>query len=567
MAEQHPTEIQSLAQSPLISGANVADANGTEPSTGGTFVNDLLASIVVFLVALPLCMGIAIASGVPPALGLITGIIGGIVVGSIAGSPLQVSGPAAGLTVLIYEIIQQHGFAMLGTIVLLAGVIQIALGAFKFGGWFRAIAPSVVQGMLAGIGVLIIASQIHVVVDDAPKGNGLENLASIPEAFVKGILPIDGSVHHLAAGVGLAAIAVMIAWNFVPKRLKIVPAPLVAVVVATGIAAVFNLPINYVSIDSNLFSAVTFPTFGTLTTAVTTSSILISVVAVALIASAETLLSATAVDQMHTGPRTRYNRELLAQGVGNTLCGMVGALPMTGVIVRSSANVSAGAKTRRSAIMHGVWILGSIVLLPFVLNSIPTTGLAAILVYTGFKLVSPKVIRNLAGFGRGEVLIYLVTVVAIVATNLLEGVLIGLALAIIKLLYTFSHLEVDLHPEPGDAHQMVLHLKGSATFIRLPQLAETLDKVPPGIELHVQMEDLNYIDHACLDLLSNWNKQQLTTGGSLIIEWDDLHRRYFEPPAVALSNNASDDTGSGSDVINNLKSTPNTQAVGAKAGS
>ena len=241
---------------------------------------------------------------------------------------------------------------------------------------------------------------------------------------------------------------------------------------------------------------------------------------------------------------------------------------VAGLLGKSKARETVKTQIRRKTLYRtrcGVFLV-SIVLLPFVLNSIPTTGLAAILVYTGFKLVSPKAIRQLAGFGRGEVIIYIVTVVAIVSTNLLEGVLIGLGLAIIKLLYTFSHLEVDLHPEPGDAHQMVLHLKGSATFIRLPQLAETLDKVPPGIELHVQMEDLNYIDHACLDLLSNWNKQRLTTGGALVIEWDDLHRRYFEPPAVALSNNA-DDVGSESDVINDMKSMPDEQAIGAKAGS
>jgi MFS superfamily sulfate permease-like transporter len=311
-------------------------------------------------------MGIAIASGVPPALGLITGIVGGLVVGFLAGSPLQVSGPAAGLTVLVWEMIQQHGIGMLGAIVLLAGVLQMLMGVLRMGQWFRAISPAVIQGMLAGIGVLIIASQIHVMVDDGPKGSGLKNLLSIPEAIYKGLLPIDGSSHHLAAAVGIATMALIFLWSYMPKKLQIVPAPLVAIVIVTLVVMFLQLPIKYVNVSGNLFSETAFPTWEAFARLLS-PAVIGSAVALCFIASAETLLCATAVDRMHQGERTQYNKELFAQGVGNSLCGLLGALPMTGVIVRSTANVGAGGKTRVSAILHGVWILGLVALAPFIL--------------------------------------------------------------------------------------------------------------------------------------------------------------------------------------------------------
>jgi MFS superfamily sulfate permease-like transporter len=502
----------------------------------GSFGSDLLASVVVFLVALPLCMGVAIASGAPPAYGLITGIIGGIIVGALGGSPLQVSGPAAGLTVLVYEIIQQHGFEMLGAVVLLAGLLQLAAGLLRLGQWFRAISPAVIQGMLAGIGVLIVASQVHVVVDDTPRGSGLKNLLSIPEALLKGILPVDGSSHHLAAGIGLLTIGIMVTWSFVPKRLKMVPAPLVAVVVATLVAFGLGLPIKNVSVPSNLLSVVTLPTAETLG-GLLQWSVFGSAVAVAIIASAETLLSATAVDRMHNGPRTQYNRELFAHGIGNSICGALGVLPMTGVIVRSSANVEAGAKTRLSAMLHGLWILACVALLPFLLAKIPTASLAAILVYTGIKLVSPKAIRELAKFGKAEVAIYAATIVAIVTTNLLEGVLIGLGLSLLKLVWSFSHLEIRLRKEAGDK-VTTLVLRGSATFIRLPKLAAALESIPQNEDLQVDITGLLHIDHACLDLFANQRKQRGENGGQLLIEWNQLYGKYHRSISESVAPSA-----------------------------
>jgi MFS superfamily sulfate permease-like transporter len=496
-----------------------------------TFAKDFLASIVVFLVALPLCMGIAIASGVPPALGLITGIVGGLVVGFLAGSPLQVSGPAAGLTVLVWEMVQQHGLGMLGAIVLLAGVLQMLMGLLKMGQWFRAISPAVIQGMLAGIGVLIIASQIHVMVDDGPKGSGWKNLLSIPEAFYKGVMPLDGSSHHLAAAVGLATMALVFAWSYAPKKWQIVPAPLVAVVAVTLGAAFLALPVKYVNVEGNLFSVTTFPTMEALGNLLS-PAIIGSALALCFIASAETLLCATAVDRLHQGERTQYNKELFAQGVGNSVCGLLGALPMTGVIVRSTANVSAGGKTRASAIMHGVWILGLVTLAPFLLNRIPTTALAAVLVYTGFKLLSPKAVRELKPYGWKEVAIYLATIVGIVATNLLVGVLIGLGLALLKLLYNFSHLEVRMHTAP-QTNQTTVTLDGAATFVRLPKLAAALEAIPAGTVVEINIEKLRYIDHACLDLIANWRKQHIARDGHVEAPWEDLRQRSQEGAPAA----------------------------------
>ncbi len=493
--------------------------------SGGTFAKDFMASIVVFLVALPLCMGIAIASGVPPALGLITGIVGGLVVGVIAGSPLQVSGPAAGLTVLVWEIVTQHGIALMGTIVLLAGAIQILMGLLKIGQWFRAISPAVIQGMLAGIGILIIGSQIHVMVDDGPKGNGLKNLMSIPEALWKGLVPLDGSSHHVAALIGVLTMVVIFAWGYMPKKVKLIPAPLVAVVVMTVITVILQLPIKNVQVASNLLNVVQLPTIETLSK-LAEFSVLGSALALCFIASAETLLCATAVDRMHQGPRTNYDRELFAQGVGNSICGLVGALPMTGVIVRSSANVEAGARTRVSAIMHGAWILALVVFAPFILNKIPTTTLAAVLVYTGFKLVSPKAVRELKPYGKQEIGIYFATMIGIVATNLLVGVMIGFGLALLKLLYAFSHLGIRLHTDDASG-EITIHLEGSATFVRLPKLAAALESMPAGSKVNLDTNELRYIDHACLDLMSNWHKQHTARGGQAHVLWDDLHLRYF----------------------------------------
>lgn len=624
----------------------------------GSWQQDFLASLVVFLVALPLCMGIALASGAPVATGLVTGIIGGIIVGSLAGAPLQVSGPAAGLTVVCAGVISQYGIPALGIVVLIAGILQLLAGIFRLGQWFRAVSPSVVHGMLSGIGVLILASQFHVMMDHHPHGHGLENIKTIPRSLMDG-LPIPewetpevrrsrieliqamGQVHehqdeiersiarvvtvrgskalhdyeeqqlpsfapaqqkvieafdavvkkyrasplaqadgpraatladsfakaetalqaastdlaahqledaetsqraasgaltdvmdnlksHRWAGkVGLLAVLILMLWNgFAKGRLKLLPAPLLAVVATTLCAYAFSLPVLYVEVPDSLQNGLTFPTWTVFEDA-PVWDLFVAGVVMAIVASAETLLCATAVDQMHDGPRTQYDRELSAQGIGNMLCGLVGALPMTGVIVRSASNVHAGAKSRLSAILHGTWLLIFVLMLSPVLRMIPIAALAGILVYTGFKLINFKGFLKLWKESRSEAFIFLATLVVIVVDHLLTGVVVGIVLSAVKLLVTFSHLEVRLQTKGHD--QVTLSVAGAATFLRLPILAATLEKVPKGAHLHVDFEHLDYIDHACLELLLSWAKQHESSGGSLVIDWGELHARFHGP--------------------------------------
>lgn len=493
-------------------------------------VHDLLASIVVFLVALPLCMGIAIASGVSPAAGIISGIIGGLIVGVISGSPLLVSGPAAGLVVLVWELIKDFGLEALGFVIAGAGLLQILGGVLGVGRWFRAVSPAVVNGMLAGIGVLIFASQFHVMVDDTPRASGLANLLSIPEAIYKGIVPIDGSSHHIAAVVGLITIISLIVWDkFKPSKLKLIPGALVGVTIATILDAAMSLPIKNVDLPANLFEAASITPLSAFS-GFTDPKLLFAIVGLAFVASAESLLSAVAVDRMHTGPRSRFDRELLAQGVGNTLCGMVGALPITGVIVRSSANVLAGARTRLSTIMHGVWLLLFVISLPFVLEKIPIAALAAILVHTGYKLVNIDNAKQVARYGWMPLGIYLVTLSTIVAVDLLTGVLAGIGLSVLKLIYKVTRLWVRV--EEGKDGRIDLYLEGAATFLKLPALAHALEKIPNGSQVHLHIQRLIYIDHSCMDLLRIWEKQQAETGTKLLVEWDELHQRYHAPMII-----------------------------------
>jgi MFS superfamily sulfate permease-like transporter len=509
---------------------------------GSSFKSDFLASLVVFMVALPLCIAIARACGLPPEAGIITGIVGGLVVGPLSGSPLQVSGPAAGLIVLVLDFVMARRgaedsgvapVAALGVVVLLAGLMQLAMAALKMGRWFRAVSPAVVLGMLGGIGVVIFAKQIHEMIDDKPAPSVAENLASIPAAAVKAFTdPDPNPPHHVAAvTAGLVTLLFLVGWKpFAPKRLQVIPAALIAVVAGTLVAEGFGLEANRIHVAADLRDGITWVTPDGPLSLIRDADVWKMAVAVAVIASAETLLCATAVDQMHRGPRTNYNRELMAQGVGNTVCGLLGALPMTGVIVRSSANVSAGARTRLSATLHGLWLLVFVAALPFVLQRIPSACLAAVLVYTGFKLVDWRAGWALWKESKGEGLIFLATLFGVVFTDLLTGVLLGVALTALKLAYTMSHLTVR---RVRDEKQQELHVRldGAATFVSLPKLAKSLEKVPPGWTVTVYVDDLLFIDHACLHLLAEFEKQHLATGGQFVLDQEGLRARFDRPRA------------------------------------
>ena len=464
---------------------------------------DLTASVVVFLVAMPLCMGIAVASGVPPEKGLVTGIIGGLIVGAFAGSPLQVSGPAAGLAVIVFELVRDQGLSALGPILMLAGLIQLAAGALRVGGWFRAISPAVVHGMLAGIGVLIVIGQFHVLFDAKPLPSGPENLAAMP-ARLLGLSLRDVAAAELAFGVGLLTIGAMIGWERLrPASLKLVPGALVGVLAGTFACVLLGLDIAKVAVPSSIASAIALPDAGSFARWLD-PSVIGAALAIAFIASAETLLSAAAVDRMHDGVRTDYDKELRAQGVGNLLCGAAGALPMTGVIVRSSANVQAGAVTRASTMLHGAWILGFVALLPWLLREIPMAALAAILVVTGWRLVSLTHVRHLfRDYGLLPALIWAATLVTVVLEDLLTGVLVGIALSLLELVPHLRRLRLRIeHVEDGAGSEV--RLAGAATFITLPRLSLALDRVPAGAPVRVDCTRLAALDHSSAEMLRDW---------------------------------------------------------------
>ena len=479
--------------------------------SGGSFSRDFTASIVVFLVAMPLCMGIAVASGVPPEKGLITGIIGGIVVGLLAGSPLQVSGPAAGLAVIVFEIVREQGLSALGPILILAGVIQVVAGLLRLGGWFRAISPAVVHGMLAGIGMLIVVGQFHVLFDDKPLSSGLANLIAMPGQ----IFGLSNQDAATAFAVGLVTIVGMLGWEKIrPASLKLLPGALVGVVLATLVAFALDLPVARVVVPESIVAAVSLPDEGLLASLMN-PTIITTAIAIAFIASAETLLSAAAVDRMHDGVRTNYNRELSAQGVGNLLCGIAGSLPMTGVIVRSSANVQAGAKTRLSAILHGIWILGFVALLPWLLREIPMAALAGILVVTGVRLISIDHARHLLHrYGPLPVVVWAATLIMVVATDLLTGVLVGIGLSVLELAPHARRLRLGMEDgSNGDAHEVAL--RGTATFLTLPKLSAKLESLPVGRLVILNVERLSHIDHTCAEMLREWVDRRRGAGAQV----------------------------------------------------
>ncbi|UQI46515.1 SulP family inorganic anion transporter [Streptomyces sp. HU2014] len=465
---------------------------------------DVLASLVVFLVALPLCVGVAVASGVPAELGLITGIVGGLVAGALPGSSLQVSGPAAGMTVLVLEAVTEFGLGALGVLVLATGLLQVALGALRLGRWFRAISVAVVQGMLAGIGLVLLLGQLYTMAGRAQPHSGPAKLAGLPRLAAR-IATDRASLTAFA--VGALTIAVLVLWRRLPAWARTVPAPLAAVALATAVTAAAGLRIAHVEVQG-LLRAVQPPgadDFG----ALAGPAVLGTVLAFTLIASAESLFSAAAVDRMHRGPRTDYDKELIAQGVGNTVCGALGALPMTAVIVRSAANVQAGARTSLSRILHGVWLLLFAALLPAAIGVIPLAALAGVLVHAGTRLIPVKEIRPLWREHRGEAVVLAVTTTAILVTNLFEGVLLGLVLAVVKTAWETSHLHVDVRTAADGL--LTVTLTGSATFLRLPRVLEALEALPKERPVELDLSPLRHLDHACRTALDTWAARQGAT--------------------------------------------------------
>jgi MFS superfamily sulfate permease-like transporter len=485
-----------------------ATAGGTDPGRRPRFPylrQDFTASLVVFLVALPLCVGVAVASGVPAELGLITGIVGGLVTGLLPGSSLQVSGPAAGLTVLVLEAVRAYGPAVLGVIVLATGLIQLGMGALKLGRYFRAISVAVVEGMLAGIGLVLIAGQLYSLAGAKAPASGPDKLAGLPGL----VADSAGSATALTSiAVGAGTVAVMVLWKHLPQKVRTVPGALAAVALATTATLVSDLPVATVEVRG-LLDSIQLPGLEALG-GLASVGVLGTILAFVLIASAESLFSAAAVDRLHDGPRTEYDKELMAQGAGNTVCGLLGALPMTAVIVRSSANVAAGARTKASRVLHGVWLLLFAALLPAALAYIPLPALAGILVHAGWKLIPLRSIAALWRGHRGEALILVVTAVSIVAVNMFEGVLIGLALAVVKTAWEASHIKLEVIDKGAGPVQA--YLSGNATFLRLPKILDDLEALPKDRPVTVDLSGLHHLDHACRTALENWAQRHSAKG-------------------------------------------------------
>ena len=477
------------------------------PSFAAALPKDLAASIVVFLVAVPLSLGIALASGAPIIAGLIGAVVGGIATGLLAGAPLQVSGPAAGLTVVVAGMVHQFGWETMCLITLCAGIVQLALGLLKVARGTLVIAPAVVHGMLAGIGISIALAQVHVALGGSPASSPIANVLALPKQL--------GALNPAATLLGVLTIATLIAWKLQPfPRLKAIPGPLVAVVLASLVSIVFPMEVARVNLPEKLqFTQLKLPSdWGAFTVAVLT---------LAVIASIESLLCAVATDKLHSGARANLDKELSAQGVGNLLSGLLGGLPLTGVIVRSSANINAGGASRFSAVFHGIWILLSMLFLGTQIELIPLAALAGLLIHVGVNLVNLHHIRELRT--HNEAPIYFATVLGVTCINLLAGVGLGVALSVFFAVRRLSRTEITTEQRGEKWHVII---RGTMTFACVPKVNAELSKIPAGAPVDVDLA-VDFIDHAAFEALHGWRQVHERTGGHVDI--DETHEEWYGP--------------------------------------
>lgn len=477
--------------------ANTLSASGSG-RLGAILRYDLPASLVVFLVALPLSLGIAVASGAPPLAGLIAAIVGGVVAGLLGGSPLQVSGPAAGLTVIVAGLVAEFGWKVTCAITVCAGLLQIVFGLTRLGRAALAISPMVVHAMLAGIGITIALQQVHVLLGGETHSSAVHNLVDLPVHLTHAQLP--------GMWLGLLVIAIMVGWRWVPAAVRVVPGPLVGIVAATAASVLLALDVPRIELNGSLIDALQLPALPD----GKWGAFAVGVLTVALIASVESLLTAVAVDRMQTHTRSNLDRELVGQGAANMVSGAAGGLPITGVIVRSSANVTAGARTRASNILHGVWVL--VFALPFagLVQQIPTAALAGLLVVIGVQLVKISHIKTARR--NGDLAVYVVTVAGVVFINLLIGVLLGLALSILMTVWRVAHARITAEQTGPDTWRVIID--GACTFLSLPRLHQALESVPSGTAVTLMLSP-SYMDHATEEYLESWQRGHEAAGGTV----------------------------------------------------
>ena len=515
---------------------------------------DLLSGFLVFLIALPLCLGISMASGFPPSAGIITAIIGGMVVSRGNGSFITINGPAAGLIVVVYDAVQSlgEGDAMLGyryalAAIVVASVIQILMGVFKAGRLSSFFPASVVHGMLAAIGIIIMAKQIHVVLGVTPeKGSLISTIAQIPHSFANLNLEI--------AVIGFAGLAILIIWSLIQdKTLKMIPAPLVVVLMGMFFAHYFELehehiylltpehtpaaevgPKFLVAISENFTSSFYFPDFGKFFTL----EFWEAVVAIALVGSLESLLSAMAVDKLDPYKRhSNLNKDLTAVGVGNLIAGSIGGLPMIAEIVRSSANVNNGAKTQWANFFHGTFLLIFVVFFPRLIHSIPLAALASLLVFTGFRLASPREFANVMGIGKEQLFIFVATIISVIATDLLIGVAIGI---LVKLTIHLFHgakpdnlFKIHFTQNVQANSSILISIEGAAIFSNFLALKEALAEIEHGKTLIFDKSKVTLIDHTVMEFFHEFQHDYESQGGHCKFQGLDAHESFSDHPLAA----------------------------------
>ncbi|WP_328749102.1 SulP family inorganic anion transporter [Streptomyces sp. NBC_00285] len=487
---------------------------------------DVSASIAVFLIALPLSLGIALATGAPLQAGLVAAAVGGIVAGRLGGSPLQVSGPAAGLTVVTADLIHRYGWRTTCAITVLAGVVQLCLGCLRVARTALAVSPAIVHGMLAGIGVTIAVAQLHIVLGGTPHSAVLDNLRGLPSQLAR--------VQPSAVSASALTLLLLFLWPRIPGRagqlLHRIPAALVAVGGATVAASLAGLTLPRVDLPSWSSHALAGlpegPVLGLVAAVLTTT----------LVCSVQSLLGAVAVDKLVAGRpdllttgraarvgRSHLDRELLGQGAANIVSGTLGGLPVAGVAVRSSANVQAGAVSRNSTMLHGVLVVIAALLMVPVLEFIPLASLAALVMAVGIQMVSLHHIRTVTR--HREVLVYAVTTLGVVLLGVLEGVTLGIAVAVGVALHRLTRTRITHDAREGVHH---VHVRGQLTFLAVPRLSRALHLVPQGADAVVEL-DGSFMDHAAYESLHDWQKTHTAQGGTVELTGRRPGTRIAEP--------------------------------------
>lgn len=492
------------------------------PRTG---LADLSASATVFLIAVPLSLGLALATGAPPQAGLVAAVVGGVVAGGLGGAPLQVSGAATSLVVVTAGLVDRYGWRATCAITALAGLAQLLLGALRVARAALAISPAIVHGMLAGIGCVIAVGQLHVVLGGSPQISAPENVAALPGQLLHS--------HPATPFVGALTLAVLLVWPRLRGRaavLRAVPAPLAAVALATAAGAGFALP----RVDLPELRAPALP-------ALPEGPVLgvaAAVLTVTLVASMESLLSAVAVDALQVqrpgphAPPTALDRELLGQGVANVASGLLGGLPVAGGAMRGSANVAAGARTRAATVLHGVWVLLCAGCAAALLRAIPLAALAALVMFVGMRMVSFAHIRHV--HRHREFPVYAVTLGGVVLVGVLQGVCAGVAVAACLSLRRLTRTRVAVAEEPG-RHRV--RVSGQLTFLAVPRLSRALDQVPARADAVVEL-DGSFMDHAAYEALHAWSSRHRAGGGRVVL--GDREGRPVNEPLSAHAPPAAD---------------------------